>query len=593
MRFALLLAVVSLSGCYIDFRDGLQCRTNKDCFGFVCSSNVCKAGTPDGGEAGSDGGLSQDGDLSLASYVVYDGTGSGASGNNDGVLNRNETVRVNVKIQNLGSTAIKGVSGTLSTTSSLATVEASAATQSFSDIEANSYSCLTSCDYANSTNAFLVTVPGTTPDGSSLPFTLALTDTSGDHWSLSFSLTVTPLGAGIVLVSQVIYDGTGSSAAGNNDGVLNRNETVRLNVKVKNTGTSRVLAATATLSTTSNLATLDAATTTQSLGDIDQGSTACLTSCDYANSTNTFRLTVPVSTPDGSVIPFQLLVTDSSGNHWPLNLSLTVAPLGASPSFVSFAIYDGTGSSAAGNNDGVPNKGETVRLNIKVRNSGMSRILGLSGTLSTSSSLATIDSTAATQSFGDVDGQSTACLTSCDYANSVSTFRVTLRSTATDYADIPLSLALTDNAGNQWTLPIDLRVYPLGAVVMAASVLYDATSGAPLQTDGNGNGYWEAGETIRLNLGLRNTGTGNAVVSSATLTTTSSAVTILSMPTSGYGTVSGGSTGWLGNSQAANQANTWRLSLAPGTAPGTVIPFHLTMTNGTTTWQDWFSATTH
>ena len=186
-----------------------------------------------------------------------------------------------------------------------------------------------------------------------------------------------------------VYDGSTSSfnensysTSGNGDFVLNKNETVRLSVKIGNSGTSDILNLTGTLSTTSNLATIDSTTATKTITTLSKkDNSGNITYSDLSLYYNSgFRITIPVTTPDNSVIPFTISLTDGSGNSYTLNFDLTVKPLNASIVLGTVSVYDGTSYSASGNNDSILNKNETVRLSVKIGNSGTSDILNLSGT---------------------------------------------------------------------------------------------------------------------------------------------------------------------------------------------------------------------
>jgi hypothetical protein len=125
-----------------------------------------------------------------------------------------------------------------------------------------------------------------------------------------------------------------------------------------------------------------------------------------------------------------------------------------------------------------------------------------------------------------------------------------------------------------------MTVYPVGAIVYSTKTIYDTTSGSPLNTDGDGDSTWEKGETIRMNIGLRNTDTVGKAVSALTLTSDSTYVTILSSPTINYGTIAAAGTAYLNTSSVANVTNTWRMLLDSTTPSGTKITFTLSGITG-------------
>jgi hypothetical protein len=416
----------------------------------------------------------------------------------------------------------------------------------------------------------------------------------------------------ICLGSTKVYDGTSYSASGNNDGIPNKNETIRMDVSIGNNGTSDILGVSGTLSTTSNLVTIDQANATKSFGRLckKNGNTIYYNSTVYntpsqscygindviAATTTTFRITIPITTPDGSVIPFTLALTDSSGNSYNLSFNITIQALGASIVLGSTKVYDGTSYSASGNNDGIPNKNETIRMDVSIGNNGTSDILGVSGTLSTTSNLVTIDQANATKSFGrlckkngnTIYYNSTVYNTpsqSCYGINDViaattTTFRITLSNSLPNYALIPFTLSLTDSSNNSWTVSFNIQTYPTGAIILSARTVYDTTFNNPLNTDGDGDTVIEKNETFRLNLGLKNTDTVAKSVSALTLSSASSYVTFLSNPTINYGSISAGATVYLNNSSSANVLNTWRIKIDNSTPSGTQIEFLLSNITG-------------
>ncbi len=332
------------------------------------------------------------------------------------------------------------------------------------------------------------------------------------------------------------------------------------------------------------MATIDSTTATKTITTLSKkDNSGNITYSDLSLYYNSgFRITIPVTTPDNSVIPFTISLTDGSGNSYTLNFDLTVKPLSASIVLGTVSVYDGASYSASGNNDSILNKNETVRLSVKIGNPGTSDILNLSGTLSTTSNLATIDSTTATKTITTLSKKdNSGNITYSDlslYYNSG--FRITLSNTITDYTQIPFTLTLTDTSNNSWTLPFNMMVYPVGAIVYSTRTIYDTTNGSPLNTDGDGDTSWEKGETIRMNIGLRNTDTVGKAVTALTLTSDSSYVTILSNPTINYGTIAAAGTAYLNTSSVANVANTWKMLLDSTTPSGTKITFTLSGITG-------------
>ncbi len=126
-----------------------------------------------------------EGGFSFERVTFYDGTLYGASGNDDGLPNSNETIRMAIEVLNNGTADILGVTATLSTISDLVDVSETDSVKSFGDIPVGSfagnyydhYGC--ECFHAASSDAFLITILSTATAGSVIPFTLTFTDKRG------------------------------------------------------------------------------------------------------------------------------------------------------------------------------------------------------------------------------------------------------------------------------------------------------------------------------------------------------------------------------------------------------------------------------
>ena len=416
---------------------------------------------------GTGGGTTEkavcDGKICLGTTLVYDGTSYSASGNNDGIPNKNETIRMDVSIGNNGTSDILGVSGTLTTTSNLVTIDQANATKSFGKLckksgslilysstyfnDINTWGCRDASYYntvSSSSSNFRITIPISTPDNSVVPFSLALTDSSGNSYNLTFNITIQSLGASIVLGTTLVYDGTSYSASGNNDGIPNKNETIRMDVSIGNNGTSDILGVSGTLTTTSNLVTIDQANATKSFGKLCKKSgSLILYSSTYFNDINTwgcrdasyyntvsssssnFRITIPNSLPDYSIIPFTLSLIDTSNNTWTVTFNLQTYPTGAII-LSARTVYDTTFNNPLntdGDGDTIIEKNETFRLNLGLKNTDTVAKSVSALTLSSASSYVTFLSNP-TINYGSISAGATVYLNNSSSANVLNTWRI-------------------------------------------------------------------------------------------------------------------------------------------------------------------------
>jgi hypothetical protein len=113
---------------------------------------------------------------------------------------------------------------------------------------------------------------------------------------------------------QIIDDNTDGSS-GNNNGILDRGETVRISLLVRNTGTRTATSAKVTASETSPYAFFSVSSA--DLGTLSPGATA---------STGALHLVVPANTPYGHSIPITFTLSANEGSRQE-TFTLHVAPL--------------------------------------------------------------------------------------------------------------------------------------------------------------------------------------------------------------------------------------------------------------------------
>ena len=262
------------------------------------------------------------------------------NGNDDGLVTAGESLYLDIKAYNSGSSTALEVTATLSTTSNYVTIVRDSYT--IGDMKAEGYYTLTAYSSSSSVDlmdswyyskAFQFSVSSDCPNNTELPFTVTFTDSSGNTWTGSFSITAYK--ADIALVSDTNY-AVKEYANGNDDGLVTPGESLYLDVKAYNAGSSKALGVTATLSTTSNYVTIERDSYT--IGDMKAGYYKSLTDT-YDNNSNfsqcklmyssyyserAFMFSVDSSCPSGTELPFTVTFTDSSGNVWTDTLTIPV-----------------------------------------------------------------------------------------------------------------------------------------------------------------------------------------------------------------------------------------------------------------------------
>lgn len=274
------------------------------------------------------------------------------SNNGDGKVNPGETIWMDFKVQNTGGLSFNDVKLELSTSSSY--VEMSESSAEYGNIASNccktyyyerSYGSDTGFSADSTSNyynleyskyvPFKFTISKNCPIGTSIPFTLKITEASGNEWTDSFSLTVEKANVELKWIQYGYSDSSSFSNSNNADSKVNPGETIGIDPKVQNTGTSMALGVTVKLSTTSPYATI--------IGDsVSYGKIASnycknygyikywyssnsgysdSTSSYYYDSYRPFKVSISSDCPVGTEIPLTLTMTDSSGNEWTASCS--------------------------------------------------------------------------------------------------------------------------------------------------------------------------------------------------------------------------------------------------------------------------------
>jgi hypothetical protein len=414
-----------------------------------------------------------------------------ASGNNDGNANPNETHYLDIRVRNNTNATINISSVTLSTTSGYVTIDNE--TASIGNLNAGyyitltdnsySYSSATSVSllYSNLSKAFKFTIAGNCPVGTQLPFTVTFTDSWGNVWTDTLTIPVVGTDANIAINMPVASNFSIREAAnGNGDNMANPRESLYLDVRVRNSGTSNALELQAVLSTTSGYITIDNGTVSignlnagyyMTLTDLTSGGYTSVSSAGllYSNlSTRAFRFTIDDNCPVGTQLPFTVTFTDSWGNVWTDTLTISVVATGANiaintPVDSNFSIRTTTGNI----NQAKPN--ETYYFDIRIRNSGTSNALELKAVLSTTSAYVTIDNGTAT--IGNLNAGYYKTLTdnSSNYSSATSAsllytslstkaFRFTIAGDCPVGTQLPFTVTFTDSWGNVWTDTLTIPV---------------------------------------------------------------------------------------------------------------------------------------
>jgi hypothetical protein len=393
--------------------------------------------------------------LKFNSFSVY------SDNNNDGTINKGETVTLNIGLKNTGTKTAKNVKATFSTTSSYVSGLSPATQITYGDISANgvkwaSYTGF-NIEYESAVDYTIrFTVSNSTPENTQIPISISMVDENGNTWTALFNVTVSATEA------QISYNRFSVYSDNNGDKIINKGETVYLRISLKNAGTSAAKSVKATFSTTSSYVSGLSPAAQITYGDISANGVKWASytgfNIEYESAVDyTIRFTVSNSTPANTQIPISIRMVDESGNTWTDNFNVIVSATGAQVSYNSYRVYSDN------NGDKIVNKGETVYLKISLKNTGTSAAKSVKTTFSTTSSYVSGFSPAAQITYGDIsaNGVKWASYTgfNIEYESAVDyTIRFTVSNSTPTNTQIPISIRMADESNNIWSSSFNVTV---------------------------------------------------------------------------------------------------------------------------------------
>jgi len=302
--------------------------------------------------------------------------------------------------------------------------------------------------------------------------------------------------------SNTIDDDTNGASNGNDNGIPEGGESIQLSVELDNTGTADATNVSATLATTDADITITDADL--DWNDIAQGNSS--TASDF-----TFDIASGTIAKD---VTFTLDISSDEGT-WSdtFTISIFEEPGETVLAYQSNTIDDDTNGASNGNDNGIPEGGESIQLSVELQNTGTADATNVSATLATTDVDITI--TDADLDWNDIaQGNSS---TASDF-----TFDI---ASGTIAKDVTFTLDISSDEGT-WSDTFTISIFEEpGETVLAyqSNTIDDDTNGA---SNGNDNGIPEGGESIQLSVELQNTGTADATNVSAILSTTDADITI-------------------------------------------------------------------
>jgi len=378
----------------------------------------------------------------------------------------------------------------------------------------------------------------------------------------------------------------------NGDKIVNPGETIRMRISLKNTGSSTAKNVKATFSTTSSYISVFSSTSQITYGDISANGVKWASNyginSEYESGVNyTIEFTVSNSAPAGTQIQINLSMVDESGNTWTDSFTVPVLATNAKIVYNSYSIYSDN------NGDKIVNNGETIRMRISLKNTGSSTAKNVKATFSTTSSYISVFSSTSQITYGDISANGVKWASNyginSEYESGVSyTIEFTVSNSAPAGTQIPISISMVDESGNTWT---DSFTVPVLAT--NAKVVYNSYS---IYSDNNGDKIVNTGETIRMRISLKNTGSSTAKNVKATFSTTSSYISVFSSTSPiTYGDISANGVKWASNyginsEYESGVSYTIEFTVSNSAPAGTQIPISISMVDESgNTWTDSFT----
>lgn len=227
---------------------------------------------------------------------------------------------------------------------------------------------------------------------------------------------------------NVTDDGSGSSS-GNGNGLLNGGETIEISAQVSNIGNSTASGVYGILSSSNTSVTI--ITDSVYFGSIGT------TGGPFSGDPFSIQLTGTVKEAEDLALRINLL--DDSGDEWKTDLMLSATA--SDIVFGSVSIVD--------NNDGLINPGETVSLNISLKNSGSAAASNVLGVLSANSSILEIN---------DNQGSWGTLAPSNTNVSNIDNFTVSASNSSIPGSIVNLELVISSAGGMESTLTFPVQV---------------------------------------------------------------------------------------------------------------------------------------
>lgn len=240
--------------------------------------------------------------LKFSRFQVY------ADDNNDGVVNKGETIELRIWLKNDGISDANSVTSVLSTTDTYINISDNSGY--YGTISKGSESK----DFGGLPYTHKFIVSETTQANHVIEFLLSIRDEHNNQWLDTLQIKVEQISADLKFSRFQIY------ADDNNDGFVNRGETIQLRVWLKNDGSSDANSVTSLLNTTDPYVTIS--DNSGYYGTISKGNESTNYGGSSYSYTNKFKISENI--PTNHVIEFLIEIADEHKNKWNDTFTISV-----------------------------------------------------------------------------------------------------------------------------------------------------------------------------------------------------------------------------------------------------------------------------
>lgn len=216
--------------------------------------------------------------INFKSYTINDQTG-----NNNSLADYNESISLNVTLENSGIADASGVSAIISTTDNYVNITKSV----------HSWGNIVAGTQLLQNESFDITISDNVPDQHIITFTIDIQDDASNTWTNNFNITIN---APKLVVGNISVD----DASGNNNSRLDPGENVTLDINTFNNGECNAYNTTASLTTSNLYVTI--VNNTLNIGTISSS----------ASDITSFSINIASTAVMGSVADFTYTVTSGS-----------------------------------------------------------------------------------------------------------------------------------------------------------------------------------------------------------------------------------------------------------------------------------------